>query len=392
MTSKNLARAGGARTEAASRRAGRATHPAARPGGPAEAVRSSAVKAGRTHARADEIASAQQDALEAARSFSKGSANTAESGSADGSKFFQVLLAGTWDRKKDLTGYWISEKYDGARAYWNGKDFVSRKGNVFEAPDWFKKGLPDYPLDGELWLGYGKVHEGNGLLNTKDPSQAERWKDMRFLIFDAPGLDLPFEERVAFIEQNLPEGSHPYSRPVKHAKAESNAQVLALLGEVQARGGEGLVAREPGSLYENKRSMSLLKIKTFYDAEAVVVGYKMPNRKIEYGSAAVRAAQLGADGVRSLRARILVDTLPDIHREESAASAVAVDTVLLGAEFGITAQGKLQKDPPRPGTVVNFKYMELSPNHVPRHPTWLGVREDYSGPAIPPVEAILSEA
>jgi DNA ligase 1 len=32
--------------------------------------------------------------------------------------------------------------------------------------------------------------------------------------------------------------------------------------------------RDPESFYENRRSNSLLKVKTFYDDEAVVLGYK----------------------------------------------------------------------------------------------------------------------
>lgn len=35
-----------------------------------------------------------------------------------------------------------------------------------------------------------------------------------------------------------------------------------------------LMLREPGSLYVAKRSKTLLKVKTFLDAEAVVVGYE----------------------------------------------------------------------------------------------------------------------
>ena len=63
----------------------------------------------------------------------------------------------------------------------------------------------------------------------------------------------------------------------------------------------------------------------------------------------------------------------------------------LGTEFGIPMQGSWQKKPPAPGTVVTFKFMELTNNQVPRHPTWLGVRSDYSGPAMPPVDLILSQ-
>src|SRR5947209_4846684 len=64
-----------------------------------------------------------------------------------------LLLAETWDNATDLTGWWMSEKLDGVRAYWDGRQFLSRLGNLYHAPDWFTAGLPaDVPLDGELWI------------------------------------------------------------------------------------------------------------------------------------------------------------------------------------------------------------------------------------------------
>jgi len=38
-----------------------------------------------------------------------------------------VMLAQTWKDTIDPTGYWMSEKLDGVRAYWNGKNFYSRQ-------------------------------------------------------------------------------------------------------------------------------------------------------------------------------------------------------------------------------------------------------------------------
>jgi len=35
---------------------------------------------------------------------------------------------------EDPTGWWMSEKLDGIRAYWNGKQFVSRNGRHLQAP------------------------------------------------------------------------------------------------------------------------------------------------------------------------------------------------------------------------------------------------------------------
>src|SRR5437867_4715708 len=36
-----------------------------------------------------------------------------------------LLLAESWDNAADLAGWWMSEKLDGVRAYWDGKQFLS---------------------------------------------------------------------------------------------------------------------------------------------------------------------------------------------------------------------------------------------------------------------------
>ena len=46
-----------------------------------------------------------------------------------------------------------------------------------------------------------------------------------------------------------------------------------LVGAVEALGGEGLMLRQPKSLYAVGRSNTLLKVKTFHDAEATVIGH-----------------------------------------------------------------------------------------------------------------------
>ena len=63
-----------------------------------------------------------------------------------------ILLAETWNADLDPAGWHMSEKLDGVRAYWNGEGFLSRQGNRYHAPAWFTAGLPELPLDGELWL------------------------------------------------------------------------------------------------------------------------------------------------------------------------------------------------------------------------------------------------
>ena len=71
-----------------------------------------------------------------------------------------LLLANKWE-DSDVTGWWISEKLDGVRAYWDGSQFLSRLGNQFPAPDWFIQDLPvDNALLGLYCVEYGlsEVH------------------------------------------------------------------------------------------------------------------------------------------------------------------------------------------------------------------------------------------
>ncbi len=98
--------------------------------------------------------------------------------------------------------------------------------------------------------------------------------------------------------------------------------------------------RKLSSRYEAGRSTTLLKVKTFHDAEAVVIGHEAGRGK--------HKGRLGA-----LRMQ-----LPD------------------GTEFslGTGFSDKERQDPPPIGTSVTFRYQELSDGGVPRFPSFLGVR------------------
>src|SRR5262245_60852734 len=98
-----------------------------------------------------------------------------------------LLLAHVWENDVDLTDWWMSEKLDGVRAYWDGTRFLSRLGNEFHAPGWFVKGLPMTPLDGELWLGRKAFQRTVSIVRRQDRS--DHWREMRYVVFDAPAQD-----------------------------------------------------------------------------------------------------------------------------------------------------------------------------------------------------------
>ena len=96
---------------------------------------------------------------------SKGSANDTSFGSPEIKKRkakekdkdskieLKVMLASTYDPDKvDPAGWYMSEKLDGVRCYWDGEAMYSRNGNKFYAPPYFLEAMPKgFALDGELW-------------------------------------------------------------------------------------------------------------------------------------------------------------------------------------------------------------------------------------------------
>src|ERR1700736_5516314 len=108
-----------------------------------------------------------------------------------------LLLAESWDCITDPTGWLLSEKLDGVRGYWAGKQFLSRLGNLYHAPAWFTAGLPDVPLDGELWLGRKKFQRTVSIVRRQDKN--DLWRELTFVVFDAPTLETGFEARLEFV-------------------------------------------------------------------------------------------------------------------------------------------------------------------------------------------------
>ncbi|MEW6279881.1 MAG: DNA ligase, partial [Candidatus Eremiobacterota bacterium] len=263
-----------------------------------------------------------------------------------------LLLAQRWDSVQDLTGWWMSEKLDGVRAYWDGERLISRLGNAFQPPEWFLRELPRLPLDGELWVGRKQFQRTVSIVRRMDRS--EEWRDVQYVVFDSPGMEGPFEERCERLREALQEapphlGLHPHDRcrGMEHLREE--------LQRVEAMGGEGLMLRQPRSRYESGRSWTLLKVKSFFDAEARVVGHQ--------AGAGRHKGRLGA----------LVVELENGTR-------FSVGTGFSDAE---------REKPPPLGSLITFRYQELSDGGVPRFPSYVGVRFD--APGVPDVMGRLRE-
>jgi DNA ligase-1 len=109
------------------------------------------------------------------------------------------MLAQTYDPERDDPSDWLmSEKLDGVRCYWNGTSMFTRNGNKIFAPQEWKAKLPDIALDGELWSSRDNFQSIVSTVRRNEP-EAERWKEIKFMIFDAPLVKGKFLERVKII-------------------------------------------------------------------------------------------------------------------------------------------------------------------------------------------------
>lgn len=251
-----------------------------------------------------------------------------------------LLLAERWDRLTDLSGWWMSEKLDGVRAYWDGKQFLSRLGNVYHAPDWFVEGLPEVPLDGELWIERKLFQRTVSIVRRQDKN--DLWREVRFLVFDAPAQAGPFEDRLAFFAEILAKRKPVFAAPHPHEVCKNLNHLHEELARIESLGGEGLMLRQPRSKYEIGRSWTLLKVKSFLDAEGRVIGHK--------AGAGRHKGRLGA-----------------LQVELADGTRVDVGTGFSDAE---------RENPPPIGSIITFRYQELSEAGVPRFPSYIGVRED----------------
>lgn len=251
-----------------------------------------------------------------------------------------LLLANVWNPSIDPTGWWISEKYDGLRGYWDGRKLWTRKGTAIHAPDYFLAELPkDIALDGELWMGRGQFEETLSTILSQTPD--DRWKRVHFMVFDAPQAKGTFEQRIQFLQTTLPKANQ-FARSVPQDLCKGTAHLLAERDRVVGLGGEGLMLRQPESAYETRRSPTLLKVKPQDDAEATVIAHTPGKGKF--------SGKLG-----SLRVKT-----PD------------------GTEFSIgTGFTDAQRASPPPiGTVITYRFRGLTAKGLPRFPSYLRVRTD----------------
>lgn len=255
-----------------------------------------------------------------------------------------IQLASKYHQDIVIDQYWVSEKLDGVRGYWDGERLLSKQGNRFNPPSWFSAGFPDYPIDGELWIARNTFAQVSGIVRQKHADESE-WRGITFMIFDLPNHTGTFSERIQAMQQLAKQVNSPYLTMIPQQKVTSHQALHKKLDEIIAGGGEGLMLHHQDAYYQVKRSEDLMKLKRYDDDEAIVLAH-LPGKGKHLG-------RMGA---------LLV--------KNNAGQVFKIGT-------GFTDQER--EAPPAIGSTITYQYIGHTKNGLPRFASYLRIR--FAAPA-----------
>lgn len=288
----------------------------------------------------------------------------------------------------------------------------TRYGNVIHAPDYWLDTLPATMLDGELYMGRKQFQKLRSIC-AKLPSQRNDldWASVKYYVFDAPEPTSVFQDGV--IEGRIGNkkftmnmhGAYDWHRsrcqtlsvevPI-YAEAFGNkynrlrnrdhwndtvslhnqltlpldeetasSYVTNLLHDIVNLGGEGLILKDPHSLWRPERTHRMLKVKDLIDDEAEIIGY-VSGCETDFGS-----QHLGSVG--SLVCRLADGTvfrLAGLRSNVRTFASVSGDWTE-AKEWATKNPGKEVPDwmyaPYYPrGTLLTFTYREKTNEGIPR--------------------------
>ena len=245
----------------------------------------------------------------------------------------ELFLLDNYTKDKNVTLWYMSEKLDGVRAYWDGKKLLSRSGRVFAVPSFFIKNFPKHKLDGELWSKRADFSNVSSIVNRKTPHKG--WDKLTYNIFEVPDVKGTLLERLSIVK------STKYIKIIKQIKVKNKKHLEEFLKYIEQKRGEGVVVRDGTLPYYTGRNRDALKVKSYIDEECEVVGYREGNGKYK-------------DAVGSLLCKMSNKNI-----------------IKIGSGLSDTQR----VHPPKIGAIITFKYYGLTSKGNPRFPVFLHLRD-----------------
>ncbi|MBC8494370.1 MAG: DNA ligase [Candidatus Thioglobus sp.] len=180
-----------------------------------------------------------------------------------------LFLLKTYDDSKEVVGWVMSEKLDGIRGFWTGQELLTRGGKRLNPPTWFTQNYPPFSVDGELWTKRGDFENISSIVRSKDSNY--RWQQITHNIFEVPNQSGGLLARLDVLNAYLDQNFVTHLKVLKQTEITDQQKLQDFLAEVVSNKGEGVVVRNPDSLYATGRLSSALKVKQYSDTECVVL-------------------------------------------------------------------------------------------------------------------------
>jgi DNA ligase-1 len=251
-----------------------------------------------------------------------------------------IQHAENYKETTNISQYWLSEKLDGIRGYWDGKQLLTRQGNLIYSPEWFTQNWPDNVVDGELWIKRDHFQQTLSCVRKKHIDEY-CWKFVRFMMFDLPEHPGTFTERITAMQKLTKAVNSPFLSMVKQFKLETTAQLNQTLNKIVKNNGEGLMLHHGSAYYHVGRTANIMKLKKHLDAEAVVIAHIEGKGKYR--------GMLGALQVKTVEGVIF--------------------------KIGSGFNDKERHQPPAIGSSISFKYNGKTRAGIPRFARFFRVRE-----------------
>lgn len=251
------------------------------------------------------------------------------------------MLATTYRGGVPVDAFLVSEKLDGVRARWDGRALWTRGGARIAAPAAFTRRWPAEPMDGELWIARGRFDEVSALV-CRASTDAQAWRNVRFMAFDLPAQPGPFAERVVRMRHLVSTTRNTHLVMIPQQRFDTRTGLDTELARVVAAGGEGLMLHRRAARYRAGRSEDLLKYKPHEDAEAQVVAHLPGKGKYE--------GMMGALQVRTRDGRHF--------------------------RIGTGFTDALRARPPPVGAWLTYRYNGVTSTGLPRFARFLRLRDD----------------
>lgn len=190
----------------------------------------------------------------------------------------EITKPNIYKKDKHIVNNWLmSEKLDGIRAYWDGKNLHSKNGNIINAPNWFIKNFPPFELDGELWTKRADFENIQSIVLDSIPSN--KWNEITYNIFEVPNQKGNFFDRIKVLNSWLDKNPNTYIKIIPQIVCKNETHLNKYLKELIDKKAEGVILKNPNTSYEIGRTNNLLKVKTFFDDEGVVIEHNFDKNK-----------------------------------------------------------------------------------------------------------------